>query len=126
MQSNPANGMSFCLYGAAAAYQATQDPKALELAQRSYRWIDEHAHDIETAYLMLQAEDILGHGHDPRTEQMAKMLVDHGSHTGGIRLLEVSNATERHSVPGRQAEGVVDTVRGPQLPIAHARKVCLL
>jgi mannobiose 2-epimerase len=172
-------GMSFCLYGAAAAYQATHDPKALELAQRSFRWIDEHAHDarnggyfeqltcegkpvearpgqakasgvafigfksmnthihllesftqlydvwkdetlrkrleellalnrdkvcvepgvmnqfftsdwraipdhdsyghdVETAYLMLEAEDVLGKGHDPRTERMARMLVDHG------------------------------------------------
>lgn len=38
-------GMSFGLYGAAAAYQATQDPRALELAQRAFRWMDEHAHD---------------------------------------------------------------------------------
>jgi mannobiose 2-epimerase len=172
-------GMSFCLYGAAAAFQATRDPKALELAERAFRWIDRHAHDavnggyfeqltregrvidagsgagrpsgvsyvgfksmnthihllesfaqlyevwkdellrkrleellvicrdricvepgvmnlfftpdwraipdhdsyghdIETAYLMLEAEDVLGRGHDPKTERMAKMLVDHG------------------------------------------------
>ena len=175
-------GESFGIYGAAAAYQATHDPKALKLAQQAFRWIDEHAHDtnhggyfewltrdgkvvqadpdtatiqeiplggfpigyksmnthihllesitqlyavwkddtvrqrleellsvvrdkicvapgvmnlyftsdwrpipdhdsyghdIETAYLMLEAEDVLGHGHDPRTERMAKMLVDH-------------------------------------------------
>jgi len=175
-------GISFCIYGAAAAFQATQDPKALELAQRGFRWIDEHAHDaknggyfesltrdghvveskpdsgkvqeftpadfpvgyksmnthihllesfsqlyevwkdatlhqrleellsivrdkicvepgvmnlyfttnwrpipyldsyghdVETAYLMLEAEDVLGHGHDPKTERMAKRLVDH-------------------------------------------------
>jgi mannobiose 2-epimerase len=175
-------GESFGIYGAAAAYQATHDPKALTLAQSAFRWIDGHAHDsknggyfewltregkvverdpgavtvktvpvggfligyksmnthihllealsqlyevwkddtlrqrleemlaivrdkicvqpgvmnlfftndwrpipdhdsyghdVETAYLMLEAEDVLGHGHDPRTEQMAKMLVDH-------------------------------------------------
>lgn len=175
-------GISFGLYGAAAAYQATHDPKVLELAQKTFRWIDEHAHDarnggyyewlsrdgkviagnaenvrlepipvalfpigyksmnthihllesftqlyevwkdetlrqrleellvinrdkiclgpgvmnlyfandwraipdhdsyghdIETAYLMLEAEDALGRGHDPKTERMAKMLVDH-------------------------------------------------
>ena len=175
-------GMSFCLYGLAAAYQATHDPQALELAQKAFRWMDEHAHDaknggyfewltregkvvagdpnavqlqgvplalfpigyksmnthihllesftqlyevwkdetlrqrieellainrdkvsvqpgvmnlyftndwraipdhdsyghdIETAYLMLEAEDVLGRGHDPKTERMAKMLVDH-------------------------------------------------
>jgi mannose/cellobiose epimerase-like protein (N-acyl-D-glucosamine 2-epimerase family) len=175
-------GESFGLYGAAAVYEATHDPKALELAQKSFRWIDEHAHDsknggyyewlkrdgtpvmaepdavvgqqnpvggfwigyksmnthihllesitqlyeawpdntvrqrleemlsvvrdkicvqpgamnlfftndwrpipdhdsyghdIETAALMLDAENALGHGHDPRTVRMAKMLVDH-------------------------------------------------
>jgi mannobiose 2-epimerase len=180
-------GISFGLYGAAAAYQATHDPKALELAQKTFRWIDEHAHDaknggylewltrdgkvvegnpesvtiqsvplahfpigyksmnthihllesftqlyevwkddalrqrleellalnrdkicvqpgvmnlyftndwrpipdhdsyghdVETAYLMLEAEDVLGHGHDPRTEHMAKQLVDHALANG--------------------------------------------
>jgi mannobiose 2-epimerase len=180
-------GISFCIYGAAAAYQATHDAKALELAQKAFRWIDEHAHDarnggyfewltrdgkvvegnpgevtlhaiplgsfpigyksmnthihllesftqlyevwkddtlrqrleellalnrdricvqpgvmnlyftydwrpipdhdsyghdIETAYLMLEAEDVLGHGHDPRTERMAKQLVDHALANG--------------------------------------------
>jgi mannobiose 2-epimerase len=175
-------GISFGIYGAAAAYQATKDPKALELAQKAFRWTDEHAHDaknggyfewltregkvvegpkdtgrvdalpvalfpigyksmnthihlleafsqlyevwkddtlrqrvqellaivrdkvsvdpgamnlyftndwhpfpdhdsyghdIEATYLMLEAEGVLGHGHDPKTERMAKLLVDH-------------------------------------------------
>jgi cellobiose epimerase len=38
---------------------------------------DSYGHDVETAYLMLEAEDVLGHGHDPKTERMAKLLVDH-------------------------------------------------
>jgi len=175
-------GISFCIYALAAAYQATHDPRALEFAQKGFRWIDEHAHDaknggyfewltrdgkvvqgnpdlvtlqptpvsefpigfksmnthihlleaftqlyevwkddtlrqrleellainrdevcvqpgamnlyftydwraypdhdsyghdVETAYLMLEAEEVLGHGHDPRTESMARKLVDH-------------------------------------------------
>ncbi len=173
-------GESFAMYGAAAAYKATHDPKALLLAQNAFRWIDEHSHDarsggyfevltregkvmeanpsaagtnspggffigyksmnthihllesfsqlyevwkddivrkrleelltivrdkicvqpgvmnlyftndwrpipdhdsyghdVETAYLMLEAEDVLGVAHDPRTERMARMLVDH-------------------------------------------------
>ena len=175
-------GMSFALYGAAAAYEATRDQKALELAQRAFRWMDTHGHDsknggyfewltrdgkpipahpetgkmeelpvamfpigyksmnthihlleaftqlyevwkndtvrkrieellaiirdkvcvepgamnlyftnawqpipdhdsyghdVEAAYLMLEAEDALGHTHNPATERMAKMLVDH-------------------------------------------------
>jgi len=180
-------GISFGLYGAAAAYQATKEPAALVLAQRTFHWVDEHAHDpknggyfewltregkvvtgnpdavtlqtvpvsgfpigyksmnthihllesftqlyeawkdetlrqrleellqivrdkvcvqpgvmslyftnewrpypdhdsyghdVETAYLMLEAEDVLGRGHDPRTEHMAKLLVDHALANG--------------------------------------------
>jgi mannobiose 2-epimerase len=180
-------GISFGIYGAAAAYQATKDHAALDLAQKAFRWIDQHAHDaknggyfewltragkvvegnpdavtlqpipvaefpigyksmnthihllesftqlyevwkddtlrqrleellainrdkicvlpgvmnlyytndwraypdhdsyghdVETAYLMLEAEDVLGHGHDPKTERMAKLLVDHALANG--------------------------------------------
>ena len=38
-------GISFGLYGATAAYQATGDQSALTLAQQTFHWIDEHAHD---------------------------------------------------------------------------------
>src|SRR5262249_10835367 len=56
---------------------------------------DSYGHDVETAFLMLEAEDILAlgsganrgasqapnqgpnRGHNPRTERMARMLVDH-------------------------------------------------
>ena len=180
-------GNSFALYGVAAAYQATGDPRALDLAQKAFLWIDEHAHDaknggyfewltrsgevvkgdpaaavlqvapvsgfpigyksmnthihllesftqlyevwkdealrrrveellsivrdricvepgvmnlyytndwraipdhdsyghdVETAYLMLEAEDVLGQGHSEETERMARMLVDHALATG--------------------------------------------
>jgi mannose/cellobiose epimerase-like protein (N-acyl-D-glucosamine 2-epimerase family) len=40
-------GISFGLYGATAAYQATNDPAALALAQKAFRWIDDHAHDAK-------------------------------------------------------------------------------
>src|SRR5258705_3043591 len=40
-------GISFGIYGAAAAYGASKDPKALELAQKAFRWVDEHAHDAK-------------------------------------------------------------------------------
>jgi mannobiose 2-epimerase len=40
-------GISFCIYGAAAAYQASGDADALELAQRGFRWVEDHAHDAE-------------------------------------------------------------------------------
>jgi mannobiose 2-epimerase len=38
-------GISFGLYGATAAYKATKDQQALELAKKTFRWIDDHAHD---------------------------------------------------------------------------------
>ena len=38
-------GISFGLYGATATYMATKDEKALKLAQQTFRWIDDHAHD---------------------------------------------------------------------------------
>jgi len=38
-------GISFGLYGATAAYEATKNPKALALAQKTFHWLDEHAHD---------------------------------------------------------------------------------
>jgi mannobiose 2-epimerase len=39
-------GVGFCIYGAAAAYQATKDPRALELAKKGFQWADEHGHDV--------------------------------------------------------------------------------
>ncbi len=38
-------GISFCIYGLAAAYQATGDDGALSLAKRAFLWSDDHAHD---------------------------------------------------------------------------------
>ena len=38
---------------------------------------DSYGHDVETAYLMLEAEQVLGEKRDPKTEGMARMLVDH-------------------------------------------------
>lgn len=38
-------GVGFCIYGAAAAYQATHDPRALALAKKGFEWADAHAHD---------------------------------------------------------------------------------
>jgi mannobiose 2-epimerase len=180
-------GMSFGLYGATAAYQATRDARALELAKQTFRWMDEHAHDpvnggyfewltrdghvvragiatgkvegvpvaafplgyksmnthihllesftqlyevwkddglrrrleelltivrdkicvepgamnlyfttawqaipdhdsyghdVETAYLMIEAAEALGHAHDAKTERMARLLVDHALQYG--------------------------------------------
>lgn len=38
-------GIAFAIYGLAAAHRATGERRPLELAQRTFRWLDEHAHD---------------------------------------------------------------------------------
>ncbi len=38
-------GISFCIYGLAAAYQATHEERYLEAAKRGFQWSDAHAHD---------------------------------------------------------------------------------
>jgi len=38
-------GIGFCIYGLAAAWQATSDPKALDFAKKGFLWVDQHAHD---------------------------------------------------------------------------------
>ena len=38
-------GIAFGMYAAAAAYEATHDREALDLAMRTFRWMEERAHD---------------------------------------------------------------------------------
>jgi mannobiose 2-epimerase len=38
-------GIAFAIYGLSAAYEATHDDRALDLARRTFAWLDEHAHD---------------------------------------------------------------------------------
>lgn len=40
-----AYGISFGIYGLAAAYKATKDARALEMAKRTFAWLDRHGHD---------------------------------------------------------------------------------
>ena len=40
-----AYGIAFAIYAACANYQATRDPRALDLARRAFSWLDAHAHD---------------------------------------------------------------------------------
>ena len=51
-------GIGFCIYGAAAAYQATKDPRALSLAKNGFLWADKHAHDpVHGGYFEWLARD---------------------------------------------------------------------
>lgn len=38
-------GIGFAIYALSAAYEATKDPAALDLAKRTFAWLEEHAHD---------------------------------------------------------------------------------
>ena len=40
-----AYGLAFAIYAAAASFQATHDPAALGLANKTFAWLDQHAHD---------------------------------------------------------------------------------
>lgn len=40
-------GISFGMYAAAASYRASHDAATLELAKKSFQWLDEHAHDAK-------------------------------------------------------------------------------
>lgn len=40
-----AYGNAFAIYGLAAYYEASGDTAALQLAQRTFQWLDDHAHD---------------------------------------------------------------------------------
>lgn len=38
-------GIAFAIYGTSAAYEATKDERALELAKQTFAWLERHAHD---------------------------------------------------------------------------------
>jgi len=61
-----AYGLAFAIYGAASAYQATRDPRTLDLAQRGFRWLDQHAHDAKNGgyFEWLKRDGTVVHG-DP-------------------------------------------------------------
>jgi mannobiose 2-epimerase len=86
-------GISFGMYGATAAYQATKDQRALELAQKTFRWIDQHAHDKKNGgyfeWLTRDGKVIMGKG-GPTLEDVpvAGFPVGYKSMNTHIHLLE--------------------------------------
>jgi mannobiose 2-epimerase len=51
-------GNAFGIFGAAVSYKATHDAAALDLAQKAFRWYDEHGHDAKNGgYLEVILDD---------------------------------------------------------------------
>ncbi len=95
-----AYGISFGIYAAAACYEATRDPRALNLAKRAYAWLEEHAHDRQNGgyyeALARNGTPILG---PPNSSQQNDFIGTHygyKSMNSHIHLLEA--LTELHAV----------------------------
>lgn len=75
---------------------------------------DSFGHDVETAYLILEASEALGEDRDPRTEAVARSLVDHAldygwdDRLGGFydRGFAFSPAYAKEKIWWTQAEGL--------------------
>jgi mannobiose 2-epimerase len=85
-------GIDFCIYGAAAAYQATGDPRALELAKKGFDWLDKHAHDnVNGGYFETLARDgtpVAPHAPNGQIEEGPIGPVGYKSMNAHIHLLE--------------------------------------
>ncbi|AXC12792.1 N-acylglucosamine 2-epimerase [Acidisarcina polymorpha] len=93
-------GISFCIYGLSGAYAATHDPETLEQAKRSFRWVEEHAHDDRNGgyfeWLTREGNPILVDPSAVRVEQAGGFPVGYKSMNTHIHLLE--SYTELYSV----------------------------
>jgi cellobiose epimerase len=85
-------GIGFCIYGAAAAYQATHDAQALELAKKGFTWTDQHAHDGEHGgyfeWLARDGTPVAPHNSDGRVESNGIGPIAFKSMNTHIHLLE--------------------------------------
>jgi mannobiose 2-epimerase len=85
-------GIDFCIYGAAAAYQATGDSHALELAKKGFDWLDKHAHDnVNGGYFETLARDgtpVTPHAPNGQVEEGPIGPVGYKSMNAHIHLLE--------------------------------------
>jgi cellobiose epimerase len=93
-------GISFCIYGAAAAYKATGDPRALALAKDAFLWIDKHAHDATNGgyfeWLTRDGKPVIPHAPDGQLEVAPVGPAGYKSMNTHIHLLE--SLTELYQV----------------------------
>lgn len=73
MSVKTAYGNAFGIYGLAAYVRATGNPDALSLAQRAFRWLDEHSHDPDQGgyfqHLSREGDVIRGYNGIPPKDQ---------------------------------------------------------
>ena len=100
-------GIAFGIYAAANAYEATKDKGALELAQRTFRWLDEHAHDASHGgyfeALSREGRPILKPPAPDKARDLLGTAYGYKSMNGHIHLLEAITALYR-VWPERQVE----------------------
>ena len=93
-------GISFCIYGAAAAYKATGDPRALALAKDAFLWIEKHAHDTTNGgyfeWLTRDGKPVLPNPPDGQVEMAPVGPAGYKSMNTHIHLLE--SLTELYQV----------------------------
>jgi mannobiose 2-epimerase len=93
-------GISFCIYGAAAAYKATADPRALSLAKDAFLWIEKHAHDSANGgyfeWLTRDGKPVQPHAPDGQLEIAPVGPAGYKSMNTHIHLLE--SLTELYQV----------------------------
>jgi mannobiose 2-epimerase len=92
-----AYGNAFGIYAAAANYQATHDPSALQLAQKAFTWYDAHGHDAaHGGYLEVAGEDFPGAPQpSPSASSPIGGRVGQKSMNTSIHLLEALTALQQ-------------------------------
>jgi len=85
-------GLAFAIYAASAAYEATRDAAALDLAQRTFRWLDKNAHDAKHGgyfeALERSGKPLLAAPHAKRQVDLLGTLYGCKSMNSHIHLLE--------------------------------------
>ncbi len=75
-----AYGNAFAIYGLAAYFEISQDSSALELAIKSFQWLDKHSHDPEYGgYFQFMLSDgtplVEGHRGAPPKDQNSSIHI---------------------------------------------------
>jgi mannobiose 2-epimerase len=113
-----AYGNAFAIYALAAYYEVTKNPEALELAKRTFRWLDENSHD--TLYggyynvLSREGHSVLSAGFKVPEENYWKSNAVYKDYNSSIHLLEAFSELYKvwnDSLPGCRLQEMLAIVR---------------